>query len=337
MALTCRRPECTVTETGICVLNNATDQCPELNEAIVEVAVDGLPPVLEEPTPSARFSGSGTLGPLELSSITAQADSRMIGIVGTPDAGKTAALVSMYLMVSRGKLKGFEFADSRTLMAFEDISRGARRWNANIPPTQMTSHTESRTDRQPGYLHLRLAVEGNQRPLHVLLPDIPGEWTTTLIESNRTDRLEYVKSADDIWLIVNGRSLAEPKTRLKAINEIKLLALRIKAMLGEFSAKLVITHRDSGPVSQETLEMIIKEAEQQGIILDAHEIASFGTAGEAKAGHGLAALLLATLAIKPREKQPFWPAAECATGRAFWKYRGCSDDSRTICPSGRRT
>ncbi|MBS0250874.1 MAG: hypothetical protein JSR78_07385 [Proteobacteria bacterium] len=323
MALTCRRPECTVAQTGICVLNNATDKCPELNGALADVVSEGLPPVLEEPIPvSARFPGSGTLAPSELSEITAKSDSRIIGIIGTPDAGKTAAVVSLYLLISRSRLEGFEFADSKTLMAFEDISRGARRWNANNPPTQMTSHTQSRNDRQPGYLHLRLAVEGHGTSMHVLFPDVPGEWTTALIENNRVDRLEYIRSSDDIWLVVNGRALVDVNNRLKAMNEVGLLVRRLKAMLGTFAGKLVVTHLDAETVSADTLEKITKDAAQQGVTLEVHQIASFGTGGKVKAGQGLAPLLRASLTNRPRDKSPFWSTADRLPGRAFWSYRG---------------
>ena len=54
---------------------------------------------------------------------------RLVAILGEPAAGKTACLVSLYLLLARGRLEGFAFADSTTLRGFEEISRGARRWN----------------------------------------------------------------------------------------------------------------------------------------------------------------------------------------------------------------
>ena len=58
----------------------------------------------------------------------------LVAILGEPDAGKTGCLVSFYLSVAHAKLNGFSFADSRTLMGFEEISQGARRWNGGRAP-----------------------------------------------------------------------------------------------------------------------------------------------------------------------------------------------------------
>src|SRR5206468_4014081 len=110
------------------------------------------------------------------------------------DAGKTAALVSLYLLVSRDKLGGRHFADSRSLMGFDQISHGARRWNEGALPDQLTVHTELGDDRSAGFLHLRLRSDDGET-VDILLPDLPGEWTAALIDSNRVDRLEFLKTA----------------------------------------------------------------------------------------------------------------------------------------------
>ncbi|WP_373994352.1 hypothetical protein [Duganella sp. OV458] len=57
----------------------------------------------------------------------------MVGIVGLPGAGKTACLVSAYLLLAKGQFEGFSFADSDTLRAFEHISRGSRMWVKGNP------------------------------------------------------------------------------------------------------------------------------------------------------------------------------------------------------------
>ncbi|MEH2469277.1 hypothetical protein V1281_001472 [Nitrobacteraceae bacterium AZCC 2161] len=83
----------------------------------------------------------------------------LIGILGDPDSGKTAALVSLYLIASYTQHEGFGFADCRSLMAFNDISQRARHWNEGAPPDQMTVHTEAPDERTAGFLHLRLLCE----------------------------------------------------------------------------------------------------------------------------------------------------------------------------------
>jgi hypothetical protein len=129
---------------------------------------------------------------------------RLVGVLGAPDAGKTAILVSLYLLLSRGKLEGFTFSDSMSLLAFDEISRGARRWNGGAPPEQMTNHTEPPDHRTAGFLHLRLRDRESGVRHDVLLPDLPGEWSTSLIDSNRVDRLDFLKAADVIWVTVGS-------------------------------------------------------------------------------------------------------------------------------------
>src|SRR5260221_5483273 len=50
-----------------------------------------------------------SLGLDEASKLMADRYAHMIGILGTPDAGKTAALVSLYLLLAKAKLKDFTF------------------------------------------------------------------------------------------------------------------------------------------------------------------------------------------------------------------------------------
>ncbi len=89
---------------------------------------------------------------------------KIVGILGAPGAGKTGCLVSFYLLLAHGRLSGFDFRDSKTVMAFEEISRGARRWDANYPE-QLTSHTEISDERTAGFLHARLRTKVDNKPI----------------------------------------------------------------------------------------------------------------------------------------------------------------------------
>src|SRR4029077_3525643 len=128
-------------------------------------------------------------------------------------AGKTAALVSLYLLASRAQLRGFGFADSRTLMAFNEISQGALDWNEGKLPDQLTQHTELADDRTAGFLHLRLRHEESEETCDFLLPDLPGEWTTSFVDKDRNDRLQFLKRADVIWLMMDGAQLRDTSQR----------------------------------------------------------------------------------------------------------------------------
>ncbi len=207
MANGCSIAECTFAETGVCLENNPPEQCPNRATASAQAtpaSVGSIPPPLTAPDEKPRFPPSLTLGGSEASELMSGRYCRVVGILGAPDSGKTASVASLFMLLSREKLSGFRFADSRTLMALNEISQGARRWNKGSPPEQMTAHTELAEDRDAGYLHLRLRRIKDGDVFDFLLPDLPGEWSDSLIDRNRTDRLAFMKAADVIWLMADG-------------------------------------------------------------------------------------------------------------------------------------
>ncbi|WP_426420951.1 TRAFAC clade GTPase domain-containing protein [Bradyrhizobium genosp. A] len=248
-----------------------------------------------------------TLTPLQSAEMMGSRYCRLIGVLGTPDAGKTAALVSLYLLLARNKLGRIRFRDSRSLMAFDELSQGARQWNEGQPPDQLTVHTELADDRSAGFLHLRLAADGAESN-DLLLPDLPGEWTSSLIEKNRTDRLQFLKGADVLWLMLDGRQLTVLETRQLAIHRAKLLVQRVAALIDKsVPLLLVVTRRDQCEVDDKTLEEICAEAQSQGFSMEIFQIASFASAeGGVAAGSGIHELMLASMQTG-RTTPEFWP------------------------------
>jgi hypothetical protein len=175
MSTACKQENCTVGETGACLLNNNPATCPNRiqGDRGLSSNLSGEIAPLQEPFKKRRFPLSLTLTPYQTRELMATRYCRVIGILGAPDAGKTAAIVSLYLLLARDKLAGIHFADSRTLMAFDEISAGARRWDDGRIPEQMTAHTELKDDRSAGFLHLRVTIDG-QGPCDILLSDLPG-------------------------------------------------------------------------------------------------------------------------------------------------------------------
>ena len=206
-------------ETGACLLNNDPASCPE------RVAVDAGP---DRDRPEKEyFPGSRACTLRDARSLMGREYVRVVGVLGEPDAGKTACLVSLYLLLAGDRLDGFGFADSTTLRGFEEISRGARRWNSARPPEELTLHTELSADRSASFLHLRLARSGAvAEALDLLISDLPGEWTTELISKQRVGRLGFLKRADVIWLVVDGERLRRLETRQRSRRGIRLLAGR---------------------------------------------------------------------------------------------------------------
>ena len=115
-------------------------------------------------------------------------------------------------------------------------------------PEQMTAHTELRDGRSAGFLHFKLNRKSDCTRLHLLIPDLPGEWSTDLIDNNRTDRVKFLRAADAIWVMVNGQTLIEKDQRLDTIHRTSLLIDRIAEFFSPDvpTVRLVVTHLDLG-------------------------------------------------------------------------------------------
>jgi hypothetical protein len=248
----------------------------------------------------------------------------VVGILGDPESGKTACLASLYLLVSNAELAGWRFADSKSVMAFEDIARGAREWDAGNPPEQMTVHTELSDDRRPGFLHLRLKREADGRRVDLALPDLPGEWTTDLVGIARTDRFEFMKAAEAIWIVLDGRALDNRERRQGVISRIGQLAGRLKTLFDGALPKLVlvVTHRDSVKLSADISAKLNAELAKREVTAAVVSVAPFSDHDHvAKPGSGIDELLSETVTGDPQQPD-FWPLSDPSEGeRSYIAYR----------------
>ena len=317
----CRYDSCTVAETGRCALEQDPETCtyragnpiktePKTTNEVSTTGEDPSAPVLTSPDKNPSFPTSLTLGPDEVEKMMRSRYTMVVGILGDPESGKTACLASLYLLVANAMLNGWSFADSRSLMAFEGIARGARRWNEGNPPEQMTVHTEMEDERQPGFLHLRLRREADRRVFDFALPDLPGEWTKTLIRTARSDRFEFLKSTDVIWLVVDGRNLANRERRQGTIVRLGQLAGRLRALIeGEMPRVLVVvTHRDLYEPDPVVSAHLAKELAKQGIGFKLVSVAPFSDNQEFKPGFGLSELVSDTVGVT-NATPDFWPVS----------------------------
>jgi hypothetical protein len=321
MALGCTKDNCTVAETGICIAENPPETCPFRMKTPAPEASASPEPPLPKPEQSPSLPHSRSLTPSLAQDLMSDRYVTLVGILGDPDAGKTAALVSLYLLTSKAKLQGFSYADSRTLMAFNEISQGALDWNDDDPPEQFTQHTELADDRMPGFLHLRLR-RGEREKIDFLLPDLPGEWSQSFIDKDRKDRLQFLNRADVIWLMMDGSQLREPSTRHWVIHRMQLLIDRLRSSLDVLPPLvLVLTRRDGGEVPASVLDPIVQEAEQQKLQLSVVQIASFGDQGDVDPGYGIDALV-ETCRREVPERTSTWPTSDDAEeDRAMLRYR----------------
>ena len=285
--MVCARADCTVAETGACLLNNDLASCPELTAAVEEAGATTRGKAYFPPSTACTLD--------KARSLMARRYVYVVGILGEPAAGKTACLVSLYLLAGRHRLRGFRFLDSETLRGFEEISRGARRWNPAQPPEELTQHTKLTGDRSASFLHLRLGRRGESAgTLDFLMSDLPGEWTTELASKCRTERLAFLSRADVIWLVVDGGRLRENETRLVTRHRMGLVVARLQTLFAGHAPPIgfVVTRRDQGALKQDDAAALRSIAERRGFETIVVEVACFsGDDGEVDAGHGIGDLL----------------------------------------------
>ena len=302
MTLKCTQPDCTIGETGTCLLNNEPSECPQRIVEQQSHATDGV-----QGATGARFPTSRAYTLESAKRMMAERYVHVVGIVGESDAGKTGCLVSLYLSVAHRRLDRFAFADSRTLMGFEEVSQGARRWNEGRMPEQMTDHTVLDDERTAGFLHMRLRRSDDSGEFDLLCSDLPGEWTTDLIEANRVDRLAFLRRSDVIWLVIDGRETINREQRQVCFQRVKELIGRLADFLGGGRRLiLVVTRRDSGPPNDLVVSRMCAEATARGFETEAVEVASFADKGaEVVAGFGIGRLIEKTMTFSTHVG-PLW-------------------------------
>lgn len=333
MSAACTLEGCTVADTQRCALEKDPANCPNRVTAVRLTAAgasagpaataDLGAPVLDAPPENPSFPRSTTLGTAVIDEMMSGKYVTVVGILGYPESGKTACLASLYLLASNDRLTGWSFADSCSLMAFEDISRGARHWNSGELPDQMTVHTEMADDRQPGFLHLRLKRDDDGRCVDLALPDLPGEWTKDLVATSRADRFEFLRAADVLWVVVDGRTLQSVELRQGVISRLGQLAGRLRAMLGESLPRLLlaVTHRDQAEIPLPVLERIRAELLKHGVVATVVPVAPFSDHADFKPGFGLVDLINESVA-QQQQAAGFWPVTEPESDeRAYLSHR----------------
>ena len=306
----CSNNDCTISETGICVLGHESAECPYFvsasDDGIRNVGTLGDAPSVVS-IEGNRFPASDALKTPDIARLMSNEYCHLVGLIGMPDSGKTACIVSLYLLLAHDKLDGFRFADSKSLVAVDQLSRGARRW-LDPMPMQMTSHTKLEDGRSPGFIHLKIRRNSDCTPLHLLISDLPGEWSSALVDSNRADRWGFLRSVDGIWVAVDGQMLTDRVRRRSTIHRTSLLIERVHAFLAPDipPVHLVVTRLDLSKVPDETIQQIKVSGQRHGIDLSVSHVASFSRSPKIKPGTGLSELVEKTVTSRVVD-DPFWP------------------------------
>jgi hypothetical protein len=211
------------------------------------------------------------LGKGDLAILSCRTCPLVIGLIGSPDAGKTSLLAYLYMwLLKYGELeKSWRFAGSWTLGGWESIVSQCR-WIGSPPPS-FPPHTSS-TGRHPGLLHVTFRTsKGNLRD--VLFTDAPGEWFMQWAKVPGAPEAEgarwIIEQADAILLLLDSAALHDPVKLPDARRKSRDLIDRISATILSKPSVVVWTKSDI-KVAQHTLtvlQQLISELMPQSPVL----------------------------------------------------------------------
>jgi hypothetical protein len=134
-----------------------------------------------------------------------------------------------------------------------------------------------------------------------------------------------MKSAEAIWVVLDGRTLGDIEKRQGLIARVGQLAGRLNTMLDGRTPRLlfVVTHRDLHILGDNVANRLQTELGRHGV----KEAKIVGVApfsddpGNVPAGFGIAELIDLTVG-EPTGQPTFWPSTEPTEGaRAYLNYR----------------
>lgn len=238
--ITCNKADCTVATTGKCLeAHTPPETCPFFSMevakkvALAEPVDEGSDDSAGDSAESERgrqFPAGLELGYSDVLSLSRSRYMHLVAVLGATNAGKTCLLISLYLLaLNRMLAPRFRFAGSRTLMGFEYRARGLRKWTRGALPRDFADHTQLGDPRAPAFMHLAFDenVTGPRRR-EFLFTDLPGEWTTELIDRSETaDRFQFLSRADAVVLVLDGPRLDAIATRQQDIMQTEHLLQRL--------------------------------------------------------------------------------------------------------------
>jgi double-GTPase-like protein len=279
----CSKADCTAAATGKCLdsYESLTD-CPNFAIATPTVSVESNESTLtDDPVVSAEhgeISGIGRkfhpgteLGIEDAAAVMRSRYSHLLGIVGQTDAGKTAFLSALYLMSAQALLKPhYYFAGSLTLQGFEDRVRRVRRWDNSGLEKKFMVHTQLLNPRSPSFMHLSLKEGGAaRRRVELLMTDLPGEWTSDLINRLETaSRFKFMRRADAVVYVLDGPLLADVNSQYQESHKARLMLERLRnipLVTMDTPLVLLITKCDEiGMTAPSALTEIVEQAKVLG-------------------------------------------------------------------------
>jgi hypothetical protein len=222
----CSKQDCTFALTGTCLeaINNPTTECPHLKlgqTVSPQAAKSNATDVIDESAESSRQFHSGLeLGVQDVARLMRARYTKLVGVLGQVEAGKTCLFTSMYLQLTGRRLcPNYRFIASDTLLGFEQRARHLRDWTKGGVQEQIVDHTQLGHSRSPAFLHLAFQDSIGLRH-DLLLPDLPGEWTSRLLsEASTASRFAFLSRSDVVLLVFEASRFANPRSRNNAVTD----------------------------------------------------------------------------------------------------------------------
>lgn len=295
----CSKADCTFSVTGTCLesIENPMQKCPNLRQAEPDVGPEaGTPDTAErerDDQPARLFPSGLEIGLHDASSLMRSRYTRLVGVLGQSNAGKTCLFTSLYLRLSnRCLLPRFRFAGSLTLQGFEHRARHLRDWTRGDIPDQIADRTSLGDSRSPAFLHIAIQEEGIARH-DLLVPDLPGEWTTQLLSDATTAyRFAFLQRSDIICVALEAPLFAARQTRHNALTDARQLITRLAddvRVPTEIPVALVVTKCDeTGGQAPAEINQIATEVSKRGYKVTVLPAAAFpGKAATVQPGFGI--------------------------------------------------
>lgn len=239
----CSNPDCRVSVDKKCVEGLSFDKCQFY----------GKPPPAPRPTEGAEAAAAATgldldpgvpLHAVQASGVLRSARSRVIGIIGAYDCGKTSLLAGLYDLFQEGPIGGVTFAGSCTLHGFEIICHDSR-----VASKRGVAHSPRTSRGEVAFYHIDVLQDGETSVVSLLLADRSGEEYEEVADDMSNGHAMFeLRRADTVTVLIDGRRLCDPKTRHDVINSVAPIVQGLKES-GAFARRpqlaLVLTKNDA--------------------------------------------------------------------------------------------
>lgn len=320
----CQNSNCFAHEGESCALGNMNAKECQNYGAVKEADEGEGVSYLEDAVARVPWSGS-TLGLADLIVLSPRAHSKVVGVLGAHDAGKTTLLLGNYFSCLRGEeIAGAEFAGSWTLGAWEALAAWSRFDEASRQP-HFPPHTPRSASRSPGLLHLALRRE-KEVIRDVLLTDAPGEWFQSwAVNENAPDAegARWTVEHSDAFLIFADCDRLNGEDRGPARSVLRQLIERLGSKVNGRPVTLVWSKSDKA--SPEQLSSGIRKSIQQALNSNIPHAVEVETSVSEPSSLTVALSGLLTEAWRPKRALPLQEPV--INGQPFSAFRGFHADS----------